>query len=498
MEIYVLRHCKTENNIKNSWCGAATDNDLSEEGALRNKELIEELSKLKFDCIYTSPLKRCLATAKPLSEKLNCKLIIDERLKERNFGSIEGQPCDQNDKMKLADLKLNTDLGKGVERVVDILDKRVSPFYNELRKKSHERVLVVTHSWIIRLLKYIFSNREDASVISITPPNGMYFKHEDKNIISRAFNSIKVKGDKITKTSSYVSKFNNEIMWMVNLPKEMKEYIPEITSYKVVENPSENNFSFIEMKYIKAGSFDQKYLKDILSGEEIDLFFKRINNFLNGARKFKMPHQNCEQTIKELRDIYLDKTIQRWNEIKDSEKFRSFYNNDIYINGKKYYSVKYYLDNLEKTLKENGILEYRDFCIIHGDLCFNNILIDDNKMYLIDPRGSFGKVGLYGDQYYEIAKLVHSIDGYDCIINDLFNIEYNTKKNNINYNFTNTNNKKQFKRSIEKQYSTDEIKKIYLIESLLFLSMIPLHSEDYEHQLVMLAFAVELLSNYIK
>lgn len=39
----------------------------------------------------------------------------------------------------------------------------------------------------------------------------------------------------------------------------------------------------------------------------------------------------------------------------------------------------------------------------------------------------------------------------------------------------------------------EDLKRIELIEALLFLSMIPLHGESYDHQLVMLATGLDIL-----
>ena len=43
----------------------------------------------------------------------------------------------------------------------------------------------------------------------------------------------------------------------------------------------------------------------------------------------------------------------------------------------------------------------------------------------------------------------------------------------------------------------DDLKKIELIEALLFLSMIPLHGESFEHQLVMLGTGLEILNRVV-
>jgi len=64
--------------------------------------------------------------------------------------------------------------------------------------------------------------------------------------------------------------------------------------------------------------------------------------------------------------------------------------------------------------------------VIHGDMCFANILYDrlTNLFKFIDPRGSFGTAGIYGDPRYDVAKLMHSVDGgYDFLIHEMFNIQ---------------------------------------------------------------------------
>ena len=76
------------------------------------------------------------------------------------------------------------------------------------------------------------------------------------------------------------------------------------------------------------------------------------------------------------------------------------------------------------------LYEVDTFNIIHGDLCFANIMVDTNLSFIkvIDPRGKFGTYDIYGDFRYELAKLFHSVDGkYDFIIKDLFDVNFDYK-----------------------------------------------------------------------
>lgn len=499
MEIYVLRHCKTESNINNKWCGSKSDINLSSVGQQQNNKVIDELSKINFDYIFSSPLKRCLVTSKPIANKTKAKLIIDNRIIERDFGDLEGKECSYDDKEKLSSFELNTDLNKNVEKISDMFFNRIIPFIKEVEKLDAKKVLIVTHSWVLRLFNYFFSDDvKNNEAIKNTPKNGEYKKFVIHNkLISRHFNSFSIEDNKITKKSSYTEKFNNEINWMVNIPEEIKVFIPKIYNYKISKKNNNSDFSYITMEYINKKSFDQIYLNQILNKKEIKLFFNYINEFLNKTKLFTYEISK-EEKHKLLYSIYYLKTIDRVNEIKKDKNLKFYYENQITINGKKYHSIKTYMDKLLKTLKNYDLLNSKEpFCIIHGDLCFNNIIFNENKMYLIDPRGSFGKVGIYGDQIYELSKISHSITGYDSIINDLFYLNVN-EHNEIFYVLNEIKNQHTFRNHFENLVKKNDLEKIYLAESLLFLSMIPLHNENHKHQLMMLCIAIEKISKFIQ
>ena len=60
------------------------------------------------------------------------------------------------------------------------------------------------------------------------------------------------------------------------------------------------------------------------------------------------------------------------------------------------------LDKVFKEFRER--LFNTKYSFIHGDLTMSNIVIDQNrKVYLIDPRGAFGKTKMYGDVRYDVA-----------------------------------------------------------------------------------------------
>ena len=149
------------------------------------------------------------------------------------------------------------------------------------------------------------------------------------------------------------------------------------------------------------------------------------------------------------------------------------------------------------------LYDVENFSIIHGDLCFSNIMVDSNLSFIkvIDPRGKFGAFDLYGDQRYEMAKLFHSVDGkYDYIIKELFDVEFDEDNVSLAYGIHEKKNSfdlyKVFMETFHEEIG-GKIKKIELIESLLFLSMIPLHNESFKQQLVMLCTGLDILNRVV-
>jgi len=133
--------------------------------------------------------------------------------------------------------------------------------------------------------------------------------------------------------------------------------------------------------------------------------------------------------------------------------------------------------------------------LLHGDLCLSNILYDMNSgiVRLLDPRGRWGE-DLHGDIKYDMAKLRHSISGgYDFIVNDLYRVNYTDGA--IEYTLYSGKDHRRletyFDQKLAERFDVDQIR---LIEGLLFISMLPYHSNDQNRQLIMFARALELLN----
>ena len=88
-KIFLVRHGLTTLNEQRRYCGVSND-CLSSQGLKQAQNVADLLSKEKFDSIYTSPLKRCLETSKPIAQSHDISSEPLAGLSEINFGLWEG------------------------------------------------------------------------------------------------------------------------------------------------------------------------------------------------------------------------------------------------------------------------------------------------------------------------------------------------------------------------------------------------------------------------
>lgn len=366
-------------------------------------------------------------------------------------------------------------------------------------KKALENQVIDMSSFYNALMQY--SKKYPFKVIKTD--NWFDIGHADKyfssqlEVKAREFNHIKIDKERgiLTKTSDNVDKFIGEVKWYLKLPKDIEYVRPRIFSYSTsYTHPS------VSMEYYAYHTVHELFLYGDLTKSQWSDIFKRIKFVYHDFKRYTV--QDDEKIHAALKDMYLTKTIDRLNKLREDNRFSKFFVSPIEVNGKKYQSLEQVINILIKVIPEK-LYDVKKFNIIHGDLCFANIMIDNNYNFVkvIDPRGKFGDFDIYGDPRYELAKLFHSVDGkYDFIIKDLFNIDYNLDSAKINFEINNRARDFDFYQlflDVFKDEIKDELPKVELIEALLFLSMIPLHGENLKHQLTMLGTGLEILNRIV-
>ncbi len=317
-----------------------------------------------------------------------------------------------------------------------------------------------------------------------------YFSTKQFVLKTRYFNSLQFDdlGENVIKTSQDDKKLINEINWYKDIPNDILELVPKIKESDVSNNP------FIKLEYVKHPTLSELWLYSDFPSE----FWKKIiHGLLDIVQTFKKYKENV--SIQEYYSIYFQKTVDRIDELKNTNKiFKKIFDDEyVSINGTKLKNWSMIRDSIEKKIGE--LYDKNDNCIIHGDLYFSNILYDseNNKYKLIDPRGRWGN-GISGDIKYDIAKIRHSVvGGFDTIINGLYTVAIE-KNNGIVINvFEPTNYQtisKELDEQIEKYWNLDEIK---MIEGLLFISMLPLHEDNFERQLAFFAIGIKRLNEIL-
>ncbi|HLI07879.1 MAG TPA: histidine phosphatase family protein [Ktedonobacteraceae bacterium] len=102
-ELFLIRHADAlpgpEEIIPG---GVYNDLPLSKVGREQAQVLAERLSQLRFDALYSSPLRRCLETAAPLAERLGLTPTIVDDLQEIRLGEVLPLPEDGQDLVALS------------------------------------------------------------------------------------------------------------------------------------------------------------------------------------------------------------------------------------------------------------------------------------------------------------------------------------------------------------------------------------------------------------
>lgn len=309
---------------------------------------------------------------------------------------------------------------------------------------------------------------------------------------SRFFNKLSINPvlNTITKTSEFDDKLQDELNWYLNLPIELQVLTPRILNHQYVDGKLE-----VIEEYYGYPTLAELYVYGELDPITWNLILKRVFRI---HQEFRKKSGRLNKT--DLEAIYATKTFERIEElIQRQPSWETFFSAERII---------WNQNELEGWIKLKPklisylpkLIQTTPISIIHGDYCFSNILFDVSNQIirLIDPRGSFGRKGIFGDARYDIAKLRHSVCGlYDFIMADLFQVttEGLSFTSEIYSNHIPIALSKSFDRMAqEMDYDLQEIK---IIEGLLFISMLPLHQDTPGRQQMMALRGLSLLNEVL-
>jgi hypothetical protein len=253
-------------------------------------------------------------------------------------------------------------------------------------------------------------------------------------------------------------KITAEANWFLKLPKPLTFYTP-----KLIDVDDQRGTYTLEYLYLLP--LNDLFIYGHLKANAWKTIFKACQEFMQELSSFRLsqdellPHYD-----------YLKKTKSRLEGV------------DLNT-----------LEIADESAKYIPNLTLETTVLTHGDFCFSNILYDSRlqSIKVIDPRGvDFDdSVSLYGDGRYDLAKLYHSVIGlYDFIIADRFEIVSGTIV------FELSHEQQLIQKIFVEMFLSDKKleQEIIAINVHLFLSMIPLHSDQPMRQKAMMLNAVRL------
>lgn len=291
---------------------------------------------------------------------------------------------------------------------------------------------------------------------------------------TRYFNTLEDHGDFYKKVSTDKDKLFQEFQFIDACPTELKAFFPIVKSFSTDEHTASYFVKKVDgveaSQYLVQGD-DSKVL---LILKLIDKFLGLLPSITCNAKDYSLSfHQNITQ--KNLHRLSLIKNTQYISEFNLIAQRYGHVDLEVFIGS---------LNTLtQSALDDNDLRLYH----IHGDLCFSNILLSEDTLYLVDPKGAPTAAELYRPIVYDLAKLSQSLlGGYDQIVEKSFSLVDHTVQFNkdcfLPASF-------DFFHSMVDKYGLS-LRTVRLVEATLLFSMLPFHIDDFEK---MKAFLIQSL-----
>ena len=176
MKLYVVRHGETLENANDCLVGRL-NSPLTEEGINQAKKVSEYFKDKNIDLIVSSPLDRCRQTSEIISNG-KIPIIYSDSLLGRDHGEFTGKPKESIDFDEYWNYNKNIQYEKA-ESVKDLFD-RVAKLIEDIKEKYYDKkVIIVTHSGIMRVLYYYFKGIPSDGILSeITIRNCEIFEYD--------------------------------------------------------------------------------------------------------------------------------------------------------------------------------------------------------------------------------------------------------------------------------------------------------------------------------
>jgi len=308
--------------------------------------------------------------------------------------------------------------------------------------------------------------------------------HQARTRVStaRAFNSLSITNRTVFKSGDKPVKLRNEANWFAALPPVMRIFAPIYLGWEGNGYRIGYEFNPTLHELLIFGDLQDSAWESIAAG---------CFEFLENCRTHGQDG-NPYATADLLPELAINKTETRlaeWAQSRQADLHRPWQ-----LNGRPVPSIREIARKTSTLIMATEPLPG----IMHGDFCFPNTFFDFRQQIVkvIDPRGSIrdGQPEIHGDIRYDLAKLNHSIEGYDQILTGRYH--YASEGDHaVSFELAESKTVERLRRifhphRVQGQSISDP--GILALTIQLFLSMLPLHADRPDRQDAFLANAFRL------
>lgn len=175
--VCITRHGETDWNVSGILQGWF-DVPINEQGRRQAREMAVAFADAGFAAVWTSPLIRAGETAEIIAAELRLPPpSVHEGIKERHFGAIQGVPkselADLNPLLLQQILRRNpaAEFEEG-ETMDEFADRVLAGFMDIGARHPGERVLVVTHGWVMDVVTRHIEGVARSTILNHKRKNG--------------------------------------------------------------------------------------------------------------------------------------------------------------------------------------------------------------------------------------------------------------------------------------------------------------------------------------
>lgn len=318
---------------------------------------------------------------------------------------------------------------------------------------------------------------------------GTFYASRRRMSTAREFNRLSFERRLVVKSGSKPAKIAAEAHWFETLPPEMRLFTPAYLGTR----QDDGGVSYA-IEYLNLPTLADLFVFGRLSRQGWERIFRACDEFLTACAASPAP--DIATATASARALYHEKTLARLEEFARTQGIDL--SAPCRFNGANLPSLLDIAGQMMAALPDPAA---EHLTLVHGDFCFSNILYDhrSDRVRVIDPRGhdAAGTMTAFGDRRYDVGKLHHSVVGrYDHIIAGYYRLQ---RHGPLDFSLTVPDG--PVLRGVADSFLAHDFTGLPtratapFISVLLFLSMLPLHADDPQRQMALLANALRLFQS---